>query len=77
MDAAGRLVLPKPIREEAGLRPGDPLEITVCDGRIEVEAAPREVRIKDRSGLRIAEPVGPRETLRRETVRRTRQRGRP
>jgi AbrB family looped-hinge helix DNA binding protein len=69
MDAAGRLVLPKPIRDEAGLRPGEPLEITVRDGRIEIEPVPREVRIKERSGFRVAEPVGPYETLRKETVR--------
>lgn len=73
MDAAGRLVLPKPIREEAGLRPGDPLEITVRDGRIEIEPAPREVRIEKRSGFHVAEPVGPYETLKTETVRKTRQ----
>lgn len=76
IDAAGRLVLPKAIREEAELRPGEPLEIRYRDGRIEIEPAPREVRIKSRAGFQVAEPVGPFETLREETVRKTRERAR-
>ena len=74
MDSAGRLVLPKPIRDEADLRPGEPLEIRFRDGRIEIEPAPREVRIKQRHGFRVAEPVGPFETLREKTVRKSRER---
>ena len=74
MDSAGRLVLPKAIREEADLRPGEPLEITFRNGRIEIEPAPRQVRTKQRHGFRVAEPVGAFETLREETVRKTRER---
>jgi len=74
MDSSGRLVLPKPIREEADLRPGEPLEVTVRDGRIEIEPAPREVRIKRRRGFQVAEPVGPFEVLRENTVRKIRER---
>lgn len=74
MDHAGRLVLPKAIRDEAELRPGEPLEVTCRDGRIEIEPAPREVRTKQRHGFRVAEPVGTFETLREETVRKTRER---
>ena len=73
IDAAGRLVVPKPIREQAGIGPGDTLAVTYRDGRIEIEAAPREVRIEQRQGFRIAEPVGPYDTLHEETVRRTRE----
>lgn len=76
IDSAGRLVVPKPIRESAGLQPGEPLEIRVHDGRIEIEAAPREVRIDVRDGFRVAEPVGPYEPLREATVRKTRRDGR-
>jgi AbrB family looped-hinge helix DNA binding protein len=39
MDKAGRLVLPKAIREEAGIEPGIPLRIAVRDGRVEIEPA--------------------------------------
>ncbi len=76
IDTAGRLVVPKPIRLQAGLEPGEPLEIRFHDGRIEIEPAPREVRIEERAGFRIAEPVGAYEPLREETVRKTREQSR-
>ncbi len=74
IDAAGRLVLPKVVRDEADLRPGEPLEVTVRDGRIEIVPAPRDVRIERRKGFRVAEPAGRFETLREPTVRRVRER---
>ena len=74
MDAAGRLVLPKAIREEAELRPGEPLEVTVRDGRVEITPVAREVRTRTRHGFRVAELTGQSETLRAETVRKTRDR---
>jgi len=74
IDTAGRLVVPKAIRQEAGLVPGEPLEVTVHDGRVEIVPAPRQVRIRDQDGLRIAEPAGNYETLSEDTVRRTRDR---
>ena len=48
IDSAGRLVLPKAIRDEANLQPGDPLEVTFRDGRIEIEPAPGEGRSSTR-----------------------------
>jgi AbrB family looped-hinge helix DNA binding protein len=72
IDAAGRLVVPAAIRREAGLEPGQPLEVTVTDGRVEIVPAPREVRIRERGGFRVAEASGSYETLDEETVRRTR-----
>ena len=74
MDAAGRLVLPKAVREAADLHPGVPLDVTVRDGRIEIEPAPREVRIAERDGFRVAEPVGGFDALREVTVRGVRER---
>ena len=73
MDTAGRVVLPKAIREGADLRPGEPLEITLRDGLIEIESAPREVRIRQRRGFHVAEPVGAFEALPEKTVRRVRE----
>ena len=72
IDSAGRLVVPKPIREAAGIGPGDPLIVAYRDGRIEIEPAPREVRIEQRDGFRIAEPAGAYETLTQDTVHKTR-----
>ena len=67
-------MIPKAIREQAGLLPGEPLEVTLHEGRVEIVPAPRRVRIQERDGLRIAEPDGPYETLREDAVRKTRDR---
>jgi len=56
IDRAGRLVLPKPIREAAGISPGSELTIRVADGRIEIEPAPLEVKLVKRGNLTVAVP---------------------
>jgi AbrB family looped-hinge helix DNA binding protein len=56
IDGAGRLVVPKKIREAAGIRPGSELTIRVSDGRIEIEPAPLEVRLVKRGSLTVAVP---------------------
>lgn len=56
IDAAGRLVVPKKIREEAGISAGSELTIRVADGVIEIEPAPLEVRLVRRRGLTVAVP---------------------
>jgi AbrB family looped-hinge helix DNA binding protein len=71
MDSAGRLVLPKEIRDEARLEPGMPLRIVCRDGRVEIEPAPREVRVVRKGRLRIAVPIEAGDPLRSETVRET------
>ena len=57
IDSAGRLVLPKAVRDEAGILPGMTLRITVQEGRIEIEAAPREVKLVRKGPLLIAVPA--------------------
>jgi AbrB family looped-hinge helix DNA binding protein len=74
IDPAGRLVIPKPIRDAAGLRPGEPLEIRVHDGRVEIEPAPVEVRIEMRRGVAVAVPSGPVPTVTAEEVEALRRR---
>ena len=71
MDSAGRLVLPREIRDEARFEPGMPLRIICRDGRVEIEAAPREVRIVRKGRLRVAMPVEEGDVLRNDTVRDT------
>lgn len=71
IDAAGRLVLPRAIREEAQLEAGMPLSIAIRDGRIEIEPAPREVRVVKQGKLRVAVPIEEKGTLTNETVRAT------
>jgi AbrB family looped-hinge helix DNA binding protein len=56
IDRAGRLVVPKKIREAAGITPGSELTIRVSDGRIELEPAPLEVRLVKRGSLTVAVP---------------------
>jgi AbrB family looped-hinge helix DNA binding protein len=72
MDDSGRLVIPKPIRERAGLRPGVPLAITCSEGRIEIETAPRAVKLVRKGSFRVAVPVEPGEPLTEEMVERVR-----
>lgn len=72
IDGAGRLVLPKAIRERAGLHPGMPLDVRLQDGRIEIEPAPRAVRVVKKGALRVALPDGPLEPLTAEVVERVR-----
>jgi bifunctional DNA-binding transcriptional regulator/antitoxin component of YhaV-PrlF toxin-antitoxin module len=71
MDESGSLVLPEDVRREAGLKSGVPLRISSNNGRVEIEPAPRTVRIIQKGRLRVAVPVDPGETLTAETVRRT------
>ena len=85
MDSAGRLVIPKAVREKAGLSPSTPLDVRFHDGRVEIEPAPVEVRVEIepapvevrvemRRGVAVAVPDRPVPTLsaaRVEEVRRS------
>ena len=73
MDAAGRLVIPKQIRAQAGIQPGMPLEITYHDGRIEIEPAPMEVDLMWADGLLVAVPRETVEPLTPALVEQTRE----
>jgi AbrB family looped-hinge helix DNA binding protein len=57
MDAAGRLVLPKAVRDRARLTPGVPIEVRVVDGRVELEPACAKVNLENRGGVWVAAPV--------------------
>jgi AbrB family looped-hinge helix DNA binding protein len=73
MDSAGRLVLPKAVREEAGILPGMNLRITAREGRLEIEPVPREVRIVQKGPLRIAVPAEEGPALTEATVEQVRR----
>ena len=73
IDAAGRLVIPKEIRREAGLKPGTPLEIRWREGRIEIEPAPLPVKLVRKGRLLVAVPQKDVSSLTAETVERTRE----
>jgi len=48
MDKAGRIVIPKSVRDRAHLRPGAPLMVRVRDGVLEIEPAPSPARLEKR-----------------------------
>jgi len=73
IDSAGRIVVPKAIRQQAGLQPGTLLTVRLREGRIEIEPAPREVRIVAKGSLRVASPVAESARLRGAEVERTRR----
>jgi AbrB family looped-hinge helix DNA binding protein len=73
IDAVGRMVIPKAIRQEAGLQPGMPLEIRWREGRIEIEPAPLPVKLERRGRLLVAVPQREVSPLTIETVERTRR----
>jgi len=45
IDGAGRIVVPKSLREAMGLTAGCKLDIAFCDGRLEIEYAPTNVTV--------------------------------
>jgi AbrB family looped-hinge helix DNA binding protein len=73
IDASGRLVIPKPIRQQAGFQPGQPLEVTYRDGHVEIEPAPMPVRIERKGRVAVAVPEQPVPTLSGEVVERVRR----
>ncbi len=61
IDKAGRLVIPRPLREQAGLKPGTELTLHYREGKIEIEPVRQPIRIA-RRGSRLVltrAPGGP------------------
>lgn len=56
IDRAGRIVVPKPLRDSLGLAPGQPLDISVRDGRLEIEPIPTPMRLVRQGGRLVAVP---------------------
>jgi AbrB family looped-hinge helix DNA binding protein len=74
IDAAGRLVVPKPLREELGFAPGTELEVEAIDGRLEV-TVPSRVRVEEGPhGVRFTADTD--EKLTADQVRALMERGR-
>lgn len=72
IDAAGRLVIPKEIRREAGLKPGTRLEVRYRDGRIEIEPAPLPVKFVRKGRWLVAVPKVKLPPMPADMVRQTR-----
>jgi AbrB family looped-hinge helix DNA binding protein len=56
IDAGGRVVIPKAIRDALKLRPGTPLQVTVRDGAVLVEPTAVPMRLMTEHGHIVVEP---------------------
>ena len=54
IDAGGRVVVPKEIRERLGLRPGSRIVLTEVEGHLEISPATTPVRLVDQEGTLVA-----------------------
>lgn len=77
IDAAGRIVVPKALREELSLAPGTELEAVAVDGRLEIAVRATPMRLVERQGTVVAQadrsmpPLT--DALVRDTLERTRR----
>ena len=56
IDSAGRLVIPKALRERAGLTPGTPVDIRFLEGAIQITPATSQGGWQTRRGIRFPTP---------------------
>ena len=73
IDHAGRLVIPKDIRRESGIKPGMPLEVRWEKGAIAITPAPLPVKLERKGRLLVAVPTEGTPRLSADTVERTRK----
>jgi len=74
IDAAGRIIVPKPLREMLGFRPGIELQLRASDGRLEIEVAATPMRLRKRGKGLVAVPDSALPKLTAELVRDTLER---
>lgn len=53
LDHFGRVVIPKPIRDDLGLDPGTELDVANEDGRIVMRSTQDEARLEVRDGILV------------------------
>jgi AbrB family looped-hinge helix DNA binding protein len=73
IDHAGRLVIPKDIRRESGIKPGMPLEVRWEKGAIAITPVPLAVKLERKGRLLVAVPTKDSPHLSTDTVERTRK----
>lgn len=71
IDSAGRLIIPKPLRDRLGLVGGEQLEIVEVDGVIEIRPAPIEAEVIDTPNGPVITAESPAPSISDEDVRRT------
>ncbi|MCW3027106.1 MAG: Antitoxin [Solirubrobacterales bacterium] len=53
IDGVGRIVIPKPMREELGIDGPTELELTASDGALELTVPDANARVEERDGLAV------------------------
>ena len=56
IDSAGRIVIPRELRNRVGFSGGQEVEILEREGRIEIEPAPTPMSLQTRKGIPVAVP---------------------
>lgn len=74
IDSAGRIVVPKVLRQVLDLKPGQTLEIRAGDGRLEIEIAATPMTLRRRGKSVVAVPETALPTLTAAEVRDTLER---
>jgi bifunctional DNA-binding transcriptional regulator/antitoxin component of YhaV-PrlF toxin-antitoxin module len=69
IDAVGRLVLPKPLRDELGITGATELEVAARSGVIELAVPDVPARVEERDGTLVIATDAPMPPLRAEDVR--------
>lgn len=71
IDGAGRIVIPRALRERLGLKGGETLDIRERDGVVEIEPAPTAMALVERDGVLVALPEQDLPPLTDDIVRQT------
>ncbi len=71
IDRAGRVVIPKAMRQAIGLDGGGSVEVTVRDGRIEIEPTSVPMQVVKIDGFPVIQPESELPPLTAEMVRAT------
>ena len=69
MDRAGRIIVPKALRDRLAVEPGQPLRADVHDGRLEIEPEPISAELVAVDGVLVITPTEHVAPLTREDVR--------
>ena len=69
IDGAGRVVVPKALRDAMRLTPGQQVDISLMDGRLEIDVPALAVTVRRRRRIDVAEPDEPLPPLTSDVVR--------
>jgi AbrB family looped-hinge helix DNA binding protein len=76
IDSAGRIIVPKALRDALGIAGGQEVEVMARDGHLEIEVAPTAMRLQRNGSLVTAVPDRELPPLTAEMVRETLERTR-